>query len=182
MARRASLSACRALMTLLNNLFWATVHPVLKQNYFKEIYCKWITLHDKRWSIEVVAYLFTCSSQSSGGGGLSATVRANRTCRSHSFITLRALWLSYRRTGVGVTVSTSIKESESLQTKKKIPHHYKWLKMCIKLLILPWLKRSSLIGAFLTHKTGSGWRRGVTNSVLVGRALLASGWAFHGLA
>lgn len=106
-------------MTLLNNLFWATVHPVLKQNYFKEIYCKWITLHDKRWSIEVVAYLFTCSSQSSGGGGLSATVRANRTCRSHSFITLRALWLSYRRTGVGVTVSTSIKESESLQTKKK---------------------------------------------------------------
>ena len=36
--------------------------------------------------------------------------------------------------------------------------------------------------SFLTHDEASGWRRGVTNSVLVGRALLASGWAFHGLA
>lgn len=41
-----------------------------------------------------VLYLFTCSSQSSGGGGASASVRANMTCRSHSFITLRAFWLS----------------------------------------------------------------------------------------
>lgn len=39
-----------------------------------------------------------------------------------------------------------------------------------------------VVRAFLTHDEASGWRRGVTNSVLVGRALLASGWAFHGLA
>lgn len=66
----------------------------------------------------MLAHLFICSSQSSGGGGPSATVRANKTCRSHSFITLRAFWLSYRGTGVGVTVSTSIRDSESLQGRK----------------------------------------------------------------
>lgn len=70
--------------------------------------------------LHMFIYLLRCSSQSSGGGGLSATVRANRTCRSHSFITLRALWLSYSGTGVGVTVSTSIKGSDSLQTNMKM--------------------------------------------------------------
>lgn len=61
----------------------------------------------------------TCSSQSSGGGGASASVRANMTWRSHSFITLRAFWLSYSGTGVGVTVSTSMGTSASLRGEKK---------------------------------------------------------------
>ena len=49
----------------------------------------------------------------------------------------------------------------------------------------PMLKYDQLqimMRCFLTHDKTSGWRRGATNSVLVGLALLASGWAFHGLA
>lgn len=36
--------------------------------------------------------------------------------------------------------------------------------------------------SFVTHNDTSAWRRELTKSDLVGRALLASGWAFHGLA
>lgn len=150
-------------------------------------------------SLQMSDYLFKCSSQSSGGGGLSATVRANRTCRSHSFITLRALWLSYRGTGVGVTISTSITESESLQTKKKYivtsrqknsfmikliigRIHFTRVRNSRRLMTIPncslissVVKLHLMIRSFLTHDKASGWRRGVTNSVLVGRALLASG-------
>lgn len=151
--------------------------------------------------LQMSDYLLICSSQSSGGGGLSATVRANKTCRSHSFITLRALWLSYRGIGNGVTISTSMTGSESLRKKKDLKKKLKWNNSSVG-----WIKRiiycsgviywsaatwkhyglSTLITnngkSFLTHIETSVGRRGLTNSDLVGRALLASGWAFHGLA
>ncbi len=140
--------------------------------------------------LQMFDYLFICSSQSSGGGGLSATVRANRTCRSHSFITLRAFWLSYRGTGVGVTVSTSMTESESLKTKKRLSYSNKaekkqsdhWDSFYYSHDSLKMRSHIYFSNNFCTYNKASGWRRGLTNSVLVGRALLASGWAFHGLA
>lgn len=79
-----------------------------------------------------------------------------------------------------MTISTSIIESESLQPKKTslsyITETHLKAEDSMKTIF------TNNGRAFLTHDEGSGWRRGVTNSVLVGRALLASGWAFHGLA
>jgi len=77
--------------------------------------------HGGERGIECASYLLTCSSQSSGGGGLSAMVRANKTCLSHSFITLRAFWLSYSGMGVGVTVSISTTVSYSLRRRTQLP-------------------------------------------------------------
>lgn len=106
----------------------------------------------------IIFYLFICSSQSSGGGGLSATVRANRTCRSHSFITPRALWLSYKGTGEGVTVSTSIRESESLQNRKHgidVKHKNSWAKKSICPTQLIKKKKSY----FIKHSNSQWWLR-----------------------
>lgn len=83
-----------------------------------------------------------------------------------------------------MTISTSIIESESLQPKKTSLSYFTEMQLkagdSMKNIFFFFLQ--IMVRAFLTHDEASGWRRGVTNSVLVGRALLASGWAFHGLA